>query len=51
MLRDPRLFNFVIMALYTLNAARWTYEGKFADAAYWCGALWLTIVVTFFYKH
>jgi hypothetical protein len=27
-LTDPRLFNYVIMGLYALNAARWALEGK-----------------------
>lgn len=50
-LLDPKLFNYVIMALYALNAARWAVAGKYADTFYWLGALWLTITVTFFYKH
>lgn len=51
LLSDPRLFSFVIMGLYALNALRWAYERKWADAAYWVGALWITSAVTFGYKH
>ncbi len=51
MIRDPRIFNFVIMGLYTLNAGRWAVAGKWADCLYWCGALLITATVTFGYKH
>ena len=51
MWRDPRIFNFVIMGLYALNAVRWAWAGKWGDAAYWCGALWITLAVTFGYRH
>jgi len=50
-LADPRLFNFVIIGLYGLNAIRWGCAGKWADCLYWCGALWITCAVTFGYKH
>lgn len=49
--RDPRIFNFVIMALYTLNVLRWALAGKAVDALYWTGALIITLTVTFGYKH
>jgi hypothetical protein len=48
---DPRLFNFVIMALYTANIARWAIEGRWADASYWFFALGITATVTFGYAH
>ena len=51
MLTDPRAFNFLIMAIYTLNIARWAYEGKPVDALYWTGALIITATVTFGYGH
>lgn len=51
MFSDPRLFNFVIMALYALNVVRWLWAGNWADAAYWAGALWITVVISFFYPH
>ena len=49
MLTDPKVFNYVIMVLYGLNACRWAYEGRWADVAYWTGALWITASVTFGY--
>lgn len=51
LLLDPRLFNFVIMALYAMNVARWAIAGKPADAFYWLSALGITATVTFGYKH
>lgn len=30
LLSDPRLFSYVIMALYLLNALRWAYDRKMA---------------------
>jgi hypothetical protein len=50
LLLDPRIFNFIIMALYLLNAARWLYEGKYADTCYWLSALAITATVTFGYS-
>lgn len=51
LLTDPRVFNYVIMALYLLNAARWAYEGKVADVCYWLSACAITATVTFLYSH
>lgn len=51
LLTDPRAFNFLIMAIYALNIARWAYEGKPVDALYWTGALIITATVTFGYGH
>ncbi len=51
MLTDPRLFNFIIMTLYALSAVRWACAGRWVDVFYWLGALWITAVVTFGYKH
>lgn len=50
-LLDPKLFNYVIMGLYSLNAARWAFAGKYADTCYWLSALAITVTVTFGYKH
>jgi hypothetical protein len=50
-LLDPRLFNYVIMALYTINAGRWAFAGKYADMCYWLSALAITATVTWGYKH
>ena len=49
--RDPKLFNYVIMGLYFLNACRWAVERKGADVCYWLSALAITATVTFLYKH
>jgi hypothetical protein len=51
LLADPRVFNFIIMTLYALNAARWAWEGKWADVSYWLSALAITATVTWGYKH
>jgi len=51
LLLDPRIFNFVIMILYGLNAIRWAFEGKIADVCYWMSALAITMTVTFLYDH
>lgn len=48
---DPRIFNFVIMGLYVLNAGRWAWHGSVADTCYWLSALAITATVTFGYKH
>lgn len=32
---DPRIFSYVIMALYILNACRWAYARSWADVSYW----------------
>jgi hypothetical protein len=50
-IRDPRLFNFVIMTLYGLSAIRWACAFKWADTCYWLSALAITATVTFGYKH
>jgi len=48
-LLDPRIFNYVIMGLYGLNAARWLIAGSYADCSYWLCALGITATVTFGY--
>ena len=48
---DPRIFNFVIMSLYVLNAIRWAIHGNWADVSYWLSAFAITATVTFGYKH
>lgn len=50
-LLDPKAFNYLIMALYGLNAVRWGIAGKPADVCYWLSALAITATVTFMYKH
>lgn len=48
---DPKIFNYVIMTLYCLNALRWAIEKKPADMCYWLSALAITATVTFGYRH
>ena len=50
-LLDPKLFNYVIMGLYALNAVRWAVHGNYADTCYWLSALAITATVTFGYQH
>lgn len=51
LLKNPALFNYVIMTLYCLNAARWAIHGNWADTFYWLSALAITATVSFGYKH
>lgn len=48
---DPKVFNYIIMVLYAMNACRWGFQRSWADVAYWTGALWITASVTFGYSH
>lgn len=48
---DPKFFNYVIIGLYTTNAARWAVYGSWPDCFYWLSALAITLTVTFGYKH
>lgn len=48
---DPRIFNFVIMALYGLNIGRWAFAGNFWAAGYWACALGLTVIISFGKTH
>lgn len=50
-LLDPKLFNYVIMTLYLLNAGRWAIAGSWKDVCYWLSALAITATVTFMYEH
>lgn len=50
-LADPKLFNYIIMTMYGLNAIRWAYQKNAADTCYWLSALAITATVTFLYKH
>lgn len=47
---DPKIFNFVIMVLYGVNAAWWAGHGRYADTCYWLSALAITATVTFGYE-
>jgi len=48
---DPKAFNYLIMALYLINAVRWCFAGSVADVCYWLSALAITATVTFGYSH
>lgn len=50
LLSDPRLINYVIMALYAFSAIRWGCARKWVDVCYWLSALAITCTVTFGYK-
>ena len=50
-LTDPKLFNYVIMVLYLVNACRWAFARSLADTCYWLSALAITATVTFLYGH
>lgn len=50
LLLDPRIFNYVILTLYLLNASRWAYQGSWGDVWYWSGAFWITAAVTWGYS-
>lgn len=51
LLLDPKLFNYVILVLYVLNAVRWAVARSTADVCYWLSAAAITATVTFLYKH
>lgn len=51
LLLDPKVFNYVILTLYALNAWRWAWHGSVADVCYWISAFAITATVTFLYKH
>ena len=50
-LLDPKLFNYVIMSLYALNAGRWALAFNWVDMCYWLSALAITATVTWGYNH
>lgn len=50
-LLDPKIFNYVIMTLYILNASRWGFNGSWADVSYWLSAFAITATVTWGYAH
>jgi hypothetical protein len=39
LLKDPRIFSYIIMPLYAMNVCRWAYEHKWADVCYWLSAM------------
>lgn len=51
LLLDPRLFNYLIMGLYVVNAGRWAIAREWAQMAYWISAFGITASVTFGMTH
>lgn len=51
LLLDPKVFNYVIMSLYVINAGRWAINGNWADVSYWLSAFAITATVTWGYNH
>jgi hypothetical protein len=49
LLLDPRIFSYIIMALYIANATRWAFAGSWADVSYWLCAFGITATVTWGY--
>lgn len=47
MMQDPRLFNFVLIALNAVAALRWSCAGEWMKALYWTAACALNCAVTF----
>jgi hypothetical protein len=47
---NPKIFNYIIMALYLTNAGWWVYNGSKADMFYWLSALAITATVTWGYQ-
>lgn len=48
---DPRIFNYIILGLYLVNAARWALARSLGDTCYWLSAFAITFTITFLYKH
>jgi hypothetical protein len=44
---DPRLFNYVILALYATNILNYAIRRQWNDAWYWFSAASITASVTF----
>jgi hypothetical protein len=47
LVRDPRLFNCLLLFLNLCSAVRWAYAGRWWNALYWIAAFTLTFVITF----
>jgi hypothetical protein len=45
-LLDPKLFNYLIIALFALAAIRWGIARNWPQVAYWIGAIILNLAVT-----
>jgi len=47
---DPKIFNYIIMTLYCVNAGNWWMKGSIGDTWYWLSALSITAAVTWGYS-
>ncbi len=47
-LLDPVIFNYIILALYTLATIRWIVAGNVFQSIYWFGATVMMVGITFF---
>lgn len=45
-LLDPKIFNYIIMTLYTINVLWWIYNGNIGQSWYWASAASITAAVT-----
>lgn len=43
---DPKIFNYIILALYAVNSLRWAFAGSWGDCLYWLAAFQITAAVT-----
>lgn len=49
-LTDPKLFNYIILALFAMAAIRWWIAKDIPQAGYWASAFVLNIFVTMMAK-
>jgi len=47
---DPRLFNYILIALFFIAAVRWGFERNWAQSAYWGLGGLINCVVTWGFK-
>jgi hypothetical protein len=47
-IRDPRIFQFLLLAIYSANVVRWSFERRWGNVLYWLGAGLITVGITFF---
>lgn len=47
LMSNPRLINYLIIVVFSVAFAVWTYHGKYWDSLYWFGSIVITIAVTF----
>ena len=46
LLKDPAVFNYVIMVLYVLNTTRWAIDQNWPQVLYWLAAFQINLAVT-----